>query len=160
MKKGFTMIELIFVIVILCILAAVAIPKLAATRNDAKVAKLASNLATFYSDMAGSYTAQGKFGDMNNTSSGALSSSGLKDVTNVGEVVFDTSSAGTAQLWFMTDNNDTKCIDINVTYDGNVTAVQDSHGTSSAVCKQLVGLSSVKALIDVNQTLGGRKVKF
>ncbi|MDD7090198.1 prepilin-type N-terminal cleavage/methylation domain-containing protein [Campylobacter sp.] len=33
MKKGFTMIELIFVIVILGILASVAIPRLAATRE-------------------------------------------------------------------------------------------------------------------------------
>lgn len=38
MKKGFTMIELIFVIVILGILAAVAIPKLAATKGDALIA--------------------------------------------------------------------------------------------------------------------------
>jgi general secretion pathway protein G len=36
-KRAFTMIELIFVIVILGILAAVAVPKLAATRNDAIV---------------------------------------------------------------------------------------------------------------------------
>lgn len=53
------MIELIFVIVILGILAAVAIPKLAATRDDAKISKLASNVATLVSDAGSYYTSQG-----------------------------------------------------------------------------------------------------
>jgi general secretion pathway protein G len=51
-KKAFTMIELIFVIVILGILAAVAIPKLAATRDDAYTAKLASNIMTGAGEIA------------------------------------------------------------------------------------------------------------
>ena len=63
-RAGFTMIELIFVIVILGILAAVAIPKLAATRTDAEVSKAASDLATVITDMGSYYTAQGAFANL------------------------------------------------------------------------------------------------
>jgi len=47
--------------VILGILAAAAIPRLAATRDDAEVAKVASNIQTLISDLGSYYTSQGKF---------------------------------------------------------------------------------------------------
>ena len=46
MKKAFTMMELIFVIVIIGILAGVAVPKFAATRSDAEVTKAKATVAS------------------------------------------------------------------------------------------------------------------
>ena len=62
MKKGFTMIELIFVIVILGILASVAIPRLAATREDAEISAAVANLRTLVSDASAYYTVKSGFG--------------------------------------------------------------------------------------------------
>ena len=62
MKKGFTMIELIFVIVILGILASVAIPRLAGTRTDAEIATTVANLRTLLSDLNSYYAVKGEFG--------------------------------------------------------------------------------------------------
>lgn len=48
-RSAFSMIELVFVIVVLGILAAIAIPRLAATRDDADVAKGRSDVAAIRS---------------------------------------------------------------------------------------------------------------
>jgi len=51
-KKAFTMIELVFVIVIIGILAGVAIPRLAATRDDAELTKGRTVLASIRSGLS------------------------------------------------------------------------------------------------------------
>ncbi|AQW82372.1 type II secretion system protein [Campylobacter pinnipediorum] len=71
MKKAFTMIELVFVIVILGILSAIAVPKFLATRDDAEIVNAAKNLSTFVSDIGMHYTSRVSLSD------------NLEDMTNV-----------------------------------------------------------------------------
>lgn len=63
MRQAFTMIELIFVIVILGILASVAIPRLSATRDDAQVVRMAQSISQAINEIAAYATANGKVED-------------------------------------------------------------------------------------------------
>jgi general secretion pathway protein G len=59
-RHGFTMIELIFAIVVIGILAVVALPKLAATRDDALMVRKAHAIMTSASEIAAYTVAGGK----------------------------------------------------------------------------------------------------
>ena len=132
MRKGFTMIELIFVIVILGVLASVAIPRLAATRDDAEVAKAATNLTTAVSDITAYYTAKGKFESNAQTNfqniTNALSKDGKLYVKGKQECVAVTlpQAATTAS--------------------GKVELTLTFKTDGDAVCKQLVKLPGIKTM--------------
>ena len=64
MKNAFSMLELVFVIVILGILAAVAVPKLAATRSDAVISKIRTDVSSIRASIATHYQKQILEGNM------------------------------------------------------------------------------------------------
>ncbi|WP_170019097.1 prepilin-type N-terminal cleavage/methylation domain-containing protein [Campylobacter sp. RM16190] len=137
MRKGFTMIELIFVIVILGILAAVAIPRLSATRDDAEISKAATNYSTLISDLTAYYTSQGEFSsnwpDMTQTTTDGK----IKVISDECITVAFDSGAGTITA---TPNNSTgKCPKL-----FEIPAMKNVFGDTPAAKTYQVGGRSVK----------------
>jgi len=59
MKKAFTMVELIFVVVVIGILASIAIPKLSATRDDALIANNSRYIMAIMTEISSYIVAKG-----------------------------------------------------------------------------------------------------
>jgi len=87
-RTAFTMIELVFVIVILGVLAAVAIPKLAATRADANVAKIGQNIMTGAAEIASYATAKGR-----TETDLTIMSNAINELSNANEAVLSSNKA-------------------------------------------------------------------
>jgi prepilin-type N-terminal cleavage/methylation domain-containing protein len=130
MKKSFTMIELIFVIVILGILASVAIPKLAATRDDAKTATLTSQIKEGTAELIAYYTSQG--GDVNFSKISSSSQIVFNELIKRGwaEVKDDNTS-------YVYDNKDTKRVCLIYKTNGKEVEVDYNDSNTHTLCSDI-----------------------
>ncbi len=173
MKKraGFTMIELIFVIVILGILAAVAIPKLAATRDDAQISKIVTNISTIQSEISGYVLSQGTV-PLEDTNL-SLASNTYAAGKGTGYIVLGTGASATTgtvamgvtgtgagnvlRIAFRDGGTDATSAQVCAVIDLNSTTmfVHDNNVTTSNIC---VGV--IAQVTDANISLAGQRVVY
>lgn len=146
MKKAFTMIELIFVIVILGILAAVAIPRLSATRDDAEITTSLSDLHVSIADFGSYYTAKGTFDAINQ----------MTNVNRFDNMATNVSGGGVVHFQTKVGSSKENCVTFTFS-DGGKLNVQSIGSATGVVCKEMQKTPSFKTL-DGNYVLGGINV--
>jgi len=115
-KKGFSIIELIFVIAVLGIIAAVAVPKLLDTKSSATVATIKQDISTITTSIQSYYMINNKIDK-------------ISDSVNINTTTWDVSDLKVAF-----NSADKECVTIEiVTNKVNITIDEDS----SKICKKL-----------------------
>jgi len=152
MKNAFTMIELIFVIVIIGILAAVAIPKLTATRDDAEISKIVGNAKVLLRDLQNYYTSQGN------------SQWQSDDITEVTSVYLETacgnpvdSSTELSPNTFVLCHDNIVCLSFTTIDEGNLT-ISDGTDSTDMICEGAKAVPAVMAMSNKSYKLGGKTV--
>ena len=149
MKKAFTMVELIFVIVIIGILAAVAVPKLAAIRDDALIAKNSQYIMAIMAEISSYIVAKGDSkDDLSEMSSILLTLNGQ------GRVVLDVpnKSAG------VKIGEEVGCINVDIDSNGTTELLKTTFvSTTDRICHQVQAFIKEK---DYPLVLRGRLVKY
>ena len=108
MRKAFTMIELVFVIVVIGILAGVAIPKFAATRDDAVISKARATVGALRSAIATERQKRilrGTFDDINGSTVEGLLEYGLGSGWSRSGDTFTFTGPGGKSCVFKVENN-------------------------------------------------------
>ena len=148
MKKGFTMIELIFVSVILGILASVAIPRLARTRTDPEIATTVADLRTLLSDLNSYYVVKGTFGTDNTGKSSTIK---WNEITNVPIKPKDDSKGVYGDGILKVGDQD--CIlvalrDRTASDPAYIVFLKDNTNKNQGVCKEVLDAAPVQAYFD------------
>jgi len=102
MRKAFTMIEVIFVLVVIGILGGIAIPKFAATRDDAFISKARATVGAVRSALATEKQKRILRGDFNQTIS--WNSGGVFDANNAEILEYDVKSCTGTGCWERVDS--------------------------------------------------------
>ena len=151
MKKGFTMIELIFVIVILGILASVAVPRLAGTKADAEISAAVANLRTLVSDLNTYYVAKGGF-EVGADAAAAITTT-WSQITNVPLKDAATKNAKDSGASLKVGGKD--CIDVQFVKEDTankrpayIKFTKNSKATDSSVCGKVLKAKSVEAYLN------------
>ncbi len=152
MKKAFTMVELIFVIVIIGILAVVAIPKLAATRDDAEagvctyeVGQLLDEIASEYAKVGNATFKSTPISDMTNILiRSAGESKGIKTNTTV-DTIGITYVCGDEDIVTIVGEN--AGVEYNLTVTVTTGATPASQIAAEEVVENILGGSSSKTFI-------------
>ncbi len=149
-KNAFTMIELVFVIVILGILSAVAIPRISASRDDAKVSKMAIYLSTIVSDVASYYTSQGN-SKWRSATWGDVSQG---DLQTAEDTMSNAKNIDIQTMVYLNADASTNCFKIITTDDGNLT-IADGLQIADPIC---TGIAHTSGDIIKTHTFGGMKM--
>ncbi|MBE6430165.1 MULTISPECIES: type II secretion system protein [Campylobacter] len=134
MRNAFTMIELVFVIVVLGILASIAVPRLVATKDDASAVTSATLLKDTIVQLTAYYTINGK-----------LPAGELKSQSNLEQLAPTyKKSLDKNEAWI-------KCLNITLTSDS--IEINNANIQDEPLCATLVKIPAVKEWIDNDITL-------